>query len=161
MSRTTTSHWVAALSLTLLLFGYPGPLQASEGGPILIVVSAESPLTDISMADLRRAFLGEDVNLNGKRIVPFSQALGSIARVDFDQAVLKLEPEHVGKFWIDRRIRDQSPPPRSVPTETLAIKVAASLPNALTYIAAGSLNNRLKALTIDGHGPSDPNYPLR
>ena len=38
----------------------------------------------------------------------------TVDRVGFDQVVLKMDPDAVGRFWIDRKIRGGSGPPRTV-----------------------------------------------
>jgi hypothetical protein len=82
-------------------------------------------------------------------------------RVRFDRALLGLEPEQVGPFWIDRRIRDESMPPRTAPTAYLALRVVAALPGAITYIERDMLVTTVRALTIDQKPAGDPGYPLR
>jgi hypothetical protein len=86
--------------------------------------------------------------------------LQSPARVSFDRSLLGLKPTEVGGFWIDRRIRDQGHPPKTVPSSDLAVRVVMSLVGAITYAQTGQLNDKVCALTIDGRGPSAPNYLL-
>jgi hypothetical protein len=138
--------------------GAPGARAA--GAPLVVIAGASSTLTDISAANLRRAFLGEAVELAGKRLIPLNHPPGSPARVAFDRAVLGLSADQVGPFWVDRKIRDQSPPPRGVPSPELAVRVVASLPGAITYAASEQVAAGTRALTIDGKSPGQPGYLL-
>jgi hypothetical protein len=74
--------------------------------------------------------------------------------------VLQMAPPSVSAYWIDRRIRGQGLPPRTVPTPQLMKAVVAKLPGAIGYIAIDQLDDAVQALLIDGKAPSDPRYPL-
>lgn len=137
------------------------PRQAGAAGkPLVVVVAASSTLKDISMGELRRAFLGEAVTAGGKRLIAINHPLATPARDQFDKSVLGLKPDEVGRFWVDRRIRDQSPPPKTVQSAELAVRIAMSLPGAITYATADAVNDKLRALTIDGKAAGQAGYPL-
>jgi hypothetical protein len=132
------------------------------GKPLLVVMSTSVRVSDISTSTLRRVFQGLPTEFQGgKRFIPVNHPTGTPARIQFDRAVLGLEPSQVGAFWIDRRIRDESPPPRTVPSADLALRVAASLPGAIAYIAPELLTAAVKVLTIDGRSAGQPEYLLR
>jgi hypothetical protein len=159
------AHVLLALVLALLAASAL-PLQApaarAAGTPLLVVVSTKVAVQDISTNTLRRVFQGLPTDYApGKRFIPVNHPVGTPARVQFDRAVLALEPTDVGAYWIDRRIRDETPPPRTVPSATLALRVTASLPGAISYISPEMLNDSVRALTIDGKPASHPSYPLK
>jgi hypothetical protein len=137
------------------------PLHVGAAGkPLVVVVAASSAVKDISLGELRRAFLGEAVTVGGKRLIPINHPLASPARDQFDKLVLGLKPDEVGRFWVDRSIRAQSPPPKTVQSAELAVRIAMSLPGAITYTTADNLNEKLRAVTIDGKAAGQPGYPL-
>ena len=133
----------------------------ADASPLLVVVSKATGIRDISKSDLRRAFLGELTVVQGIRLVPLNQPPGTAPRAHFDRQVLGVEPDRIGAFWINRRIRDQTPPPRTLPTESLTARVVAALPGAISYVAPESLNPGLVAVSIDGDGPGSHGYLLR
>lgn len=137
-------------------------VQATNTAALVVIVAAASPVKDISAANLRRAFLGEGLDSGGgKRFIPLNHPPGTPTRAAFDRAVLGLAPDQVGAFWIDRKIRDQSPPPRTAPSAELAARIAASLPGAITYVAPAMVNPSVKVLTIDGKAPGQAGYLLQ
>lgn len=159
------SRLFSFLALALLLLAAL-PIGRSHvraaGKPLVIVVSAVAAMKDISTATLRRAFQGMPTDFEGgKRFVPLNHPTGAPTRVQFDRAVLGLEPDAVGAFWIDRRIRDESPPPRTVPSPELALRIAGSLPGAITYVFPESVTAAVKVLTIDGKAAGAPGYLLK
>jgi len=158
--RLLTLTSLALLIAALLPIATPAARAA--GKPLLVVVAAASGIKDISTANLRRTFQGLATNFEGgKRFIPLNHGTGTPSRIQFDRAVLGLEPNAVGAFWIDRRIRDESPPPRTVPSPELALRIAASLPGAITYVYPESLNATVKALTIDGKASTEGGYLLK
>jgi ABC-type phosphate transport system substrate-binding protein len=70
----------------------------------------------------------------GKPITALNLAAGSPERVAFDRAVLRLEPDDVGRFWIDRKIRGGEPPPHTVPNTSLVAALVTQLENAIGYV---------------------------
>jgi len=132
----------------------------AAGKPLVVIVASSSMVKDISMGELRRAFLGEPVTLSGKRLIAINHPLATPTRGQFDRIVLGLKPEEVGRFWVDRSIRAQSPPPKTVQTPELAVRIAMSLPGAITYTTADALTEKLRALTIDGKAAGQAGYPL-
>ncbi|HET8934507.1 MAG TPA: hypothetical protein VFN67_13755 [Polyangiales bacterium] len=156
-------HLVAIITGSMFLGGLSHaekqPMHAL-GKPLVVIVAASSPMSDISTSVLRRVFLGEAEFAHGKRLIPINHALQSPERVSFDRSLLGLKPTEVGAFWIDRRIRDQGHPPKTVPSADLVIRVVMSLPGAISYVHTDQLNDKIRALTIDGHGIDSPDYLL-
>jgi len=135
----------------------PASLRAEDAG-LVVIVGKSNPLSDISRADLRRAFSGEPVNAGGKPLVPFNLAPASPERQTFDKALLGMSPDQATKFWIDRRIRGQGAAPKSAPSLDVVGKVVANFPNAISYVPAAAIPAGAKAVSIDGKAPGSPDY---
>ena len=153
----------------LLFVGLPisTDVQAQSPRVLLVVANAGVKISNISFADLRKAFLGEPVEYeSGKRLVPFNLSPGTRERDLFDQKVLGLAPGEVGRFWINRRIRDEGAPPRVLQSPDLVLRVVASLPSAISYVAAtpnqvAVPGPGLRVLSVDGKSSVDGGYLLR
>ncbi|MET0340547.1 MAG: hypothetical protein ABW252_06075 [Polyangiales bacterium] len=155
---------LASLLLTMLATGLDGPAVRAAPGkpvPIAVVVSARSTWSEISLALLRRAFLGELAEYAGVRLVPFNHDAADPVRVAFDAQVLDMTAAMSGRYWVDRRIRGQGLPPRTIATVALLRAVIARLPGGIGYLPADQLDASVKALQIDGLAPGHPAYPLR
>ena len=161
MKQTTL---VASIVALLMLAGLPvSAANPGHGGSekgLLVIVAASFPLTNIKLAVLRRAFEGLASDIDGKRIIPINHPNEMSTRQAFDRAVLGLEPDAVGQFWIDRRIRDEGTPPRMIRSEELALRVVASLPGAITYLSPRLLNASVRALAIEGKTLGQSGYLL-
>jgi hypothetical protein len=118
-------------------------------------------MKDISTGLLRRAFLGETAEYDsGKRLIPINLPVSTPIRSQFDRAILGLDPTEVGRFCVGRRIRDQPSQPKSVPSPEAALRVVMSLPGAISYVTPDMLNEKVRALTIDGKSHDQAGYIL-
>ena len=149
---------VSLLSGSVALAFPPGTAQSNDS--LLVVVSATCPASDISLATLRRAFSSLPAEHAGMRLIPINHPTGSLMRAAFDEALFSLDVQAMARFWVDKRIRDEGAPPKAVPSPKMAVRVVASLPGAITYATRDLLSPSVKALSIDGVGPSQPGYPL-
>jgi hypothetical protein len=127
---------------------------------LAVIVAQGSPLKDLSFGDLRRIFTSEPFNdPAGTRLVPLNHPPHTPDRVGFDRVVLGMDPQSVGKYWLDRRIRGQPGPPRTVDSLSMLLKVVAKLPGAIAYVRPQYMKD-VVALKVDGHLPGKPGYRL-
>jgi hypothetical protein len=134
--------------------------QAKEQ-KLVVAVGRASPLSEISLRDLKRLYLGQHLeDPSGRKIMSFNQPPGAPSRVRFDERVLNMSPDEMARFWIDRRIRGQPSAPRSVAPVDMLIRVLAELPGALGYLFESEVDARVKVLPVEGKNPDSPDYPL-
>ena len=155
-------HW-ALVVLSILLAVVPVHVTLAGvnlGEPLVVVAGRAFPSTDISFADLKSAFAGQPVKIRGTPIIPINHPLGTPTRVEFDHTTLGLEPDAVGRYWVDMRIRDQGKPPVTATTTNLAIRVVAALAGAISYTTRSNVLPTVKVLTVDGKSAGDRGYAL-
>lgn len=153
---------IATVTLLGLVALAPEPVRASNEVSLAVIVSPKSKLTQISVADLRRTFQSERVtDPDGNRIIALNHPPKTVDRMGFDQVVLGMDAEGVGRFWIDRKIRGGSGPPRTVESLATLRRVVEKLPGAIGYIRPGQLSNEVRAVRVDGKLPEDAGYPVR
>lgn len=147
---------VLALALSV------GPPAAADEAEIalVVVVARDSKLTSVSRTDLQRAYSGEPVTAGGGRLVPFNLSPSAPDRVRFDRAILGMSPSAAGRYWVDRKIRGGSAPPRSLPSPVYVVKVVAKFPGAIGYVPANQVTRAVKVVAIDGVLPGRAGYPL-
>jgi hypothetical protein len=152
---------VSGVLLCLLAFA-PRPVRAGSDVSLAVIVAPTSKLTNISLADLRRVFQSERLtDPDGNRIIALNHPPKTVDRMGFDQAVMKMDADAVGRFWIDRKIRGGSGPPRTVESLATLRRVVEKLPGAIGYLRPGQLSNEVRAIRVDGKLPEDPGYPLQ
>ena len=161
--KTRRSFLTACLGISCLVAtsGVTTPVGAGEAKTRLaIVVSKDSPVSDISFYELKRLYLGEHINASGKRLLPLNLTPNSRERGAFDKTVLGMSPEAIARYWVDRKIRGDSGPPKTIEPLDLLQRVVARLDGAIGYAPVSEIRPELKAVRIDGKGPSDNGYPL-
>jgi len=156
--------WLALCLACLLLLSLPSAervARASERVVLAVVVAKTSNVQDVSLSELRRVFTNEgDSDSSGQRYVPFNHPPHTTDRVAFDKIVLGMSADDVSQFWIDRRIRGLSGPPRSVDSLSLLLRLIGRLPGAISYARPAQLTAEVRAVRVNGKLPSDPDYPL-
>jgi hypothetical protein len=128
--------------------------------PVAVIVAKGSKVTELSRAELKRAFSGDAVSVGGVRIIPFNHSPSSAPRVAFDRAILGMVADEVGRYWIDRKIRGQSGAPRVLATTAIVLKVVAKFPGAIAYLPADEVTADVQVIAIDGVRPSQAGYPI-
>jgi len=128
---------------------------------LAVVVAKGSPVQDLSLAELRRIFTNEgDNDRSGQRYVPFNHPPHTVDRVGFDQVVLGMSPDDVSQFWIERKIRGQPGPPRSVDSLSLLLRLIARLPGGIGYARPAQLTAEVRPIRVNGRLPNEASYPL-
>lgn len=154
---------LASLMLVLTAGATASPAEsfgAGSLGPLVVVASKNLPVDSLSFGDLKRLYMGSPVMAGGKKLVPLTYPKQSQERQGFDNTVLGMSAEQVGLYWIDRKIRGQSGPPKSVDSATVVLKVVSKVEGAIGFVKADAVGNDVKILRVDGKLPRDPGYRL-
>lgn len=135
---------------------------SAKKAALALVTQKSSGLDGLTLREVKRLYLGEHVDApDGKRLVPMNQAPRSPERDEFERLVLRMSADEVGRFWIDRKIRGQSGPPRAVPSLDLLRRAAATVPGTIVYLKTSDVGSDLKVLRVEGKRPGEPGYPLQ
>jgi hypothetical protein len=163
LRKTGDRSALAALILLLLAAFLPARASlaiAQRADAFVLIIGSSTGVTDISSDVVRTAFLGLRAEFRGVRLIPLNLPLRTFVRERLDRVLLGLEPSEVGSFWIDQRVRDGRSPPRTVSSAELAVRVVAQLPGAVACVPATFVDPHVRALRIDGKGPSEKGYLL-
>jgi hypothetical protein len=151
---------VGTLLVSLLAF-VPRAVRAGNDVSLAVIVAPTSKLTNLSLADVRRVFQSERLtDPDGNRLIALNHPPKTVDRVGFDRVVMGMDADAVGRFWIDRKIRGGSGPPRTVESLSTLRRVVEKLPGAIGYIRPGQLSNEVRPIRVDGKLPEDAGYPL-
>jgi len=122
----------------MLLMGAIGfaTTRAGAGEQSLAVIThpgvGASRLSDV---DLEAVFLTERRYWSGsKAIIPFNLAPRTDERLLFDQVVLRMDPDAIARYWLDRRVRGGTRPPRQAPDPMTVSRLVAKLEGAIGYV---------------------------
>ncbi|HKO47478.1 MAG TPA: hypothetical protein VJV79_07135 [Polyangiaceae bacterium] len=136
--------------------------RAAERVTLAVFVAKDSALQNLKVTELRRIFTNaDDSGFSGRRSVPFNHTARSNDRVGFDQTVLRMNPEEVSRFWIDRKIRGLPGPPRAVDSLSQLLRLVSRNSQGVGYARPSQVSNDVRVIRIDGKLPSEPGYPLQ
>ncbi len=150
-------HLRLALFLILCASKPPVPVQHS---PLVVVVNLSSSVSDLSIEELRGLFLGRTVMVDGKHRVALAEF--DEARIRFYHSALSMDDDRFKRHWIKQVFAGTAAAPPETFTSVEDVKrFVAARTGGVAFLPASALDASVKAVTIEGHGPADPNYPLR
>ncbi len=111
--------------------------QASAG--VVVIVSPDSNVAELSKSQIKSIFLGKVKTLpNGEPAVPVNQAEESPVYDAFNQKVLGKSSAKVLQYWAARVFSGKGNPPETVPDDQAVIDYVKSHKGAIGYIDSAS-----------------------
>lgn len=157
---------LSAVSLLICLFLAPSPRsvgQTARSSDVAVVVHPDTPVDDLSLAEVRKVLLGERQYWNSKLPVvlliraPVARERDVVLRVIYQMSEAQFK-----QYWIAKVFRaEASSPPKIVYSNDMQLELVAAVPGAIAFVDAKNVRPGLKVLRVDGHLPGDPAYPLR
>ncbi|MGA8763168.1 MAG: hypothetical protein WB562_09910 [Candidatus Sulfotelmatobacter sp.] len=138
------------------------PLRAQDG-PIAVVVNKQNPVNNLSLAELRRLFLGEQLFWKGRlAVMPLMRVSGAREREVAMRTLFQMNEQEYKRHWVDKIFRGEaSVPPAELLSNGFAQDGVASIPGAVALVSWKEVLPKVKVLKVDGHLPGDEGYPLR
>ena len=164
--RHMLKHVETVLAGTLLLlipFGnFPFP-QSTRGGDVAVVVNADTPITDLSLAEVRRVFLGERQYWSSKLpVVLLMRAPVARERDVVLRVVYQMTESQFKQYWVAKIFRAEvTGPPKIAYSNDIQNELVSAMPGAIAFVDSRSVHPGVKVLRVDGMLPGDKNYPLR
>jgi ABC-type phosphate transport system substrate-binding protein len=121
-------------------------IQASTD-EILVIVNKDNPNRSLARDELRPFFQTTKTQWSdSKRAAPFNLPDDDTTRREFDTAVLRLDPERVARYWVDRKIRGGERPPVKLPGVAAMLRAVAANGGGIGYVRAGDANATVKII---------------
>ncbi|BBI50321.1 hypothetical protein HORIV_27420 [Vreelandella olivaria] len=109
--RLIASATSLLLASGLSLFYHPASAE------VLVVVSAEAPVTRLTLSDLRDVYLGRrTLIVNGVEVVPLDLTEGTAARSEFYTHYTGQTPAQIKAHWARQIFTGRGQPPQALPT---------------------------------------------
>lgn len=137
--------------------------QSSHGSDLAVVVNSDTPVTDLSLAEVRKVFLGERQYWNPKLPVvlliraPVARERDVVLRV-----IYQMSEEQYMQYWVAKIFRAEvTAPPKIVYSNDMQYELVAAIPGAIAFVDAHNLHPGVKVVRVDGKLPGEKGYPLR
>lgn len=129
----------AALFSTLLI----QPAMAE----IAVVVSAKSPVGNLTQEQVSQIFLGKASSFpGGQTAMPIDQSEGQAARDEFYTKITGKSPAQLKAYWSKLIFTGKGQPPKEVPSAAEVKKLVANNPNTIAYIDKASVDSSVKVV---------------
>jgi len=140
--------------------------QASGSGArqaVAIVVNPHSTVSDLSFAELRRIFLGQQQFWPDRsKITLLVRAPVAPERAVVLDQIYRMDEDQFRQYWIGKMFRAEvAGGPKIVYSSDMAINLVGAIPGSITFVLASAVTPNSKVLRIDGKLPSEAGYPLK
>jgi hypothetical protein len=134
---------------------------AAQSADVAVIVNPASPVTNVSLADLRKMFAGEKRSWPGgvpvKLIV---RGPGCLERLVLLRLMGLTESEYK-QYWTAQVIRGEADAePLAVPSLGMVKEAVKVFPGGIGLVDAISSKSGVKVIKVDGHLPGEVGYPV-
>lgn len=153
---------IAGLCVLLLLVGaHRSAAQQSRG--VAIVVHPETPVSDLSMDQLRLIFTADQQYWSDRsRITLFVRAPAAYERAMVLDRIYRMSEDEFRKFWVGKMFRAEVPSgPKIVYSSEMAGELVLAVPGAIAFVPVDAVMDGAKVVRINGRLPGEPGYPLQ
>lgn len=136
--------------------------QTAKATDIAVVVHPDTPVTNLSLADVRKVFRGDrQYWTNDIPVVIIMRAPVSREREVVLRTIFQMNDAQFKQFWVAKIFRaETTSAPKIVYSNTVANQLVAAVPGAIAFIEAREVKPGVKVVTVDGISPGQPKYPL-
>jgi len=163
--------WLAAVSLT----GFPSPprfAQAAVNSPrprsdshqvLAIIVNRSNPVENLSLAELRKVFMGERSRWpSGHRVVVTMMESGNSERNAVLREIYNMNENGYRDYFLRGTYTGEIPiAPKILSSPIILRKFVFNTPGAIGYLRASDVDDSVRVVSIDGRLPDEVDYKLR
>ncbi len=121
---------------------------AAAGDEVDIIVNKTNPIDDLSLADAKKAFLGDKTTWpNGKRVTALMLAQGMPERAAVLREIFKMPEDQLSQYFVQAAFAGKiSAPPKEVPSAAQMKQAVAANPGAIGYVKKEDVDDTVKAV---------------
>jgi ABC-type phosphate transport system substrate-binding protein len=165
MNLTTKRTVGVLLSLIWLFpnFSSRSSAQVVRGtADIAVVVHPDTPVSNLTLSEVRQVLLGERQYWNSKLpVVLLIRAPVARERDVVLHVIYQMTEAQFKQYWVAKIFRaEAASPPKIVYSNDMEYELVSGLPGAIAFMDARNVRPGLKILRVDGHLPGDKDYPL-
>jgi ABC-type phosphate transport system substrate-binding protein len=143
---------------------WPQPLSAqTHDVDIAVVVQPDTPVSSLSLAEVRKIFLGDRQYWSANMpVVLLIRAPVARERDVVLKVIYQMSEAQFKQYWIAKIFRAESATaPKVVYSNDMANELVAALPGAIAFVDSRDVKPGTKVIRVDGRLPGEPGYPLR
>jgi ABC-type phosphate transport system substrate-binding protein len=137
--------------------------QTTKGGDIAVVVNSDTPVSDLSLSEVRKVLLGERQYWNSK--LPVTLLIRAPQARERDvvlKVIYQMSEAQFKQYWVAKIFRaEAASPPKIVYSNDMQYELVTAIPGAIAFVEARAVRPGTKVLRVEGHLPGEREYPLR
>jgi hypothetical protein len=153
-----------SLGLACVMLGICATIVAQTNSiDVAVVVHPDTPVSDLSLADVRKVFLGDrQYWTSNLPVVLLIRAPVARERNVVLKIIYQMSETQFKQYWIAKIFRAESAlAPKVVYSNDMANDLVTAVPGAIAFIDAREVRSGAKVVRVDGHLPGETGYPLR
>ena len=138
------------------------PVLAQSPGDLAIVAHPDTPVSQLSLPELRQVMKGEKQYWKPDLpVVLFVRAATSQERTAVLGVIYQMSEPQFNQYWIAKQFRAESATsPKNMRSNELTQQFVSSTAGAIGFMAAADVKAGVKVLKIDGRLPGESGYKL-
>ena len=153
-----------AVVLACLCLFLPRSMPAqSHDVDIAVVVHPDTPISNLTLAEVRKVFLGDrqywTTNLPVVLLIraPVARERNVVLKI-----IYQMSESQFKQYWIAKIFRAEvATAPKVVYSNDMANELVTAVPGAIAFIDARDVKPGSKVVRVEGHLPGDAGYALR
>lgn len=148
--------------IALMVVFLSASISSAYPGEIAIIVNKENPVSEMSFKELVKVFRQEKQYWEGgRKIYLIVQESGTPEKAIVMKKIFNMDDQELKKYWLGKVFRQEIASfPKTLSSNESVKRFVSQVPNAIGVIDASLLDDRVKALRIDGKWPTDAGYTL-
>ena len=161
------AHWKPACGILLLGWIFLCCLETaaaqSHDVDVALVVHPDTPVSNLTLAEVRKVFLGERQYWSANvPVVLLIRAPVARERNVVLKIIYQMSEPQFKQYWIAKIFRAESASaPKVVYSNDMANELVTAIPGAIAFIDTREVRPGTKVIRVDGHLPGEAGYPLR
>lgn len=139
--------------------------SAWAGEAIVVIVNSANPVENLTMAELKKLFLGDKSRWDtGKAVAPVMEIPGAPERAAFLKIICGMSDADMSKYFMQAAFTGKSvTPPKDVGSAAAVKNAVSGSPGGIGFVKASDLagGTGIKAVKIGGAEASDAGYKIK
>ena len=153
---------ILQLAAIALLGVAPGRDLAAATADVAVVVRPDTPVDDLSFAEVRKLFMGDRQYWSSNlRVTLLIRAPAARERDVVLKTIYGMSEPQFRLYWISKVFRlEASNGPKIVYSTEMAAELVTTIPGAVAFMESANVPKSLKIVKIDGRLPGERGYRL-
>ena len=135
-------HYFLLLNTSLLL-----SIATAHSEPVVVVVSATSPVSKLDKEQVANLFLGKSSSYpDGSAAVPIEQTDGAPAHDEFHKSVTEKSASQLKSYWSKMIFSGKGTAPKEVASNAELLKLLAGNPTMIGYVDKTAADKTVKVV---------------